>query len=146
MPKLDKKALASAEKELIDILADYGQFQNFNAHAPEKITRDIISNYLAALQSDRAGSGDAVRVKATLGDMPSYGICTADDMLRAVADAIFGDRDISLLRDIDNSRPIGHQFVPNINFNSLNRIISAFIAGSTLTTDADRPDTGEEGN
>jgi hypothetical protein len=49
MPELDKKALASAEKELIDSLADYGQLQNFNAHAPGRIARDIISNYLSAL-------------------------------------------------------------------------------------------------
>jgi len=64
--------------------------------------------------------------KLALGDMPSYGDCSANDMLSAVADAIFGDRDISLLRQIDNERSVGHQMVPTINFNSLNRIISAF--------------------
>ena len=68
--------------------------------------------------------------KLALGDMPKYGNCTANDMLAAVSDAIFGDRDVSLLWNIDNDRSIGHQMVPNINFNSLNRIISAFYTAS----------------
>ncbi|QIG76670.1 hypothetical protein EVC28_046 [Rhizobium phage RHph_I1_23] len=72
----------------------------------------------------------AVKAKAVLGEMPSYGICSGNDMLRAVAEAVCGNRDFSLLGDIDDSRPVGHQIVPTINFNSLNRIISAFIDGS----------------
>lgn len=68
------------------------------------------------------------KVRMVLGNMPSYGSCSANDMLRAVAEARSGDRDISLLREIDNERPIGHQGVPFINFNSLNRIISSFRA------------------
>jgi hypothetical protein len=61
-----------------------------------------------------------------LGDMPSYGRCSANDMLAAVADARIGVRDAALLTEIDVDRQVGHQMVPGINFNSLNRIISAF--------------------
>lgn len=74
----------------------------------------------------RALAAQAVAVKPTLGDMPSYGAAKVTDLLNAVAEAIYGIRDISLLDSIDHDRLIGHQMVPNINFNSLNRIVTAF--------------------
>lgn len=86
----------------------------------------------AAFGLPLGGSEAKGSIRMVLGDMPSYGCCSANDMLRAVTDAIFGSRDFSLLRDIDNDRPIGHQVVPNINFNSLNRIISSFRPASTI--------------
>lgn len=68
------------------------------------------------------------------GPMPSYGWCSANDMLAAVAEARMGIADPSLLNgDIDPDRPIGHQIVPGINFNSLNRIISAFQTPSPVS-------------
>jgi hypothetical protein len=69
-----------------------------------------------------------------LGDMPSYGRCSANDMLAAVADARIGVRDAALLTEIDVDRQVGHQMVPGINFNSLNRIISGIVEANSFET------------
>lgn len=65
-------------------------------------------------------------LKPTLGDMPSYGRCSDEDMLAAVSEALTGRRDVSLPEARNPRISLGHEIVPRINFNSLNRIITAF--------------------
>jgi hypothetical protein len=66
------------------------------------------------------------KLKPTLGDMPSYGRVSDKDMLAAVSEALTGRRDISLPEAMNPETNLGHEIVPRINFNSLNRIITAF--------------------
>ncbi len=61
-----------------------------------------------------------------LADMPAYGRCIPTDLLRALAMAMFDKDDATLIDGRIKPGPIGHQMVPAINFNSLNRIVSTF--------------------
>jgi len=58
--------------------------------------------------------------------MPSVGRVPMTELIEAVAEASIGNRKCEI--GIDLERFIGHQMVPPINFNSLNRIVSAFLA------------------
>lgn len=95
------------------------------------VSRDMLEAALAA--------APAVAVKAEpqrpeLGEMPPYGRARFTDLMAAVTEAIFGDRDFSKL-DLDHECFIGHQMVQQINFNSLNRIVSAFASPVAQATD-----------
>lgn len=65
--------------------------------------------------------------------MPSYGEVNFIQLVEAVAQAIYADRDYKD-RGIDREKFIGHQIVPTINFNSLNRIVSAFVRAALVAT------------
>jgi len=64
--------------------------------------------------------------KITWDYMPSYGLVPFQQLIEAVAEATIGDRHFNR-HDVDPERFIGHQMVSGINYNSLNRIVSAFI-------------------
>jgi hypothetical protein len=87
----------------------------------------VISKRLERLTAAPASSAEPVNVK--FGDMPSYGQATGKDLLAAVHEAIYGTGHVKF-SEIDDDRPLGHQMVPRINFNSLNRIVTAFVNGS----------------
>lgn len=59
--------------------------------------------------------------------MPSYGEQDWDQLLEAVAEASTGDRTCVQRHLRHPTHYIGHEMVPAINFNSLNRIVSAFV-------------------
>ncbi|SHK43808.1 hypothetical protein SAMN02745194_04919 [Roseomonas rosea] len=67
--------------------------------------------------------------------MPSYGEIAPQQLIEAVASAQFDDR-TAPLKGISRDRHIGHQMVPAINFNSLNRIVSAFVCAALTTPPA----------
>ncbi|PDT86526.1 hypothetical protein [Sinorhizobium sp. BJ1] len=82
-----------------------------------------ISDLSAALDKPEAGEAET---RPKLGHMPKYGLADFNDLVRAVALALFDRDDIDF--ELDANRFMGHQMVPAINFNSLNRIVSAFSA------------------
>jgi hypothetical protein len=73
-----------------------------------------------------------------LGEMPAYGKASLNELAAAVAEAVVGDRNHEFEFEHENLF-IGHQIVPTINFNSLNRIVTAFVSGSSLS-----PGSGEK--
>ena len=73
------------------------------------------------------------QVKVKFGDMPSYGRATGNDLLAAVHAAIYGRGEVKFA-EINDDHPLWHQMVPTINFDSLNRIVTAFVNGSKVTS------------
>ncbi|WP_034853241.1 hypothetical protein [Sinorhizobium sojae] len=82
------------------------------------------SAFDARIRSAIERKAEPVASRPMLGDMPSYGRASFSDLVKAVALAIYDREDVPI--DVDLGEFIGHQMVPRINFNSLNRIVSAF--------------------
>lgn len=79
----------------------------------------------------RAAPASAEPVK--LGSMPLHGAASFNELAAAVTEAVVGDRNHEFEFEHENLF-IGHQIVPTINFNSLNRIVTAFVNGSKVPT------------
>lgn len=69
-------------------------------------------------------------VPLTWTEMPNYGEHRWDQLIEAVAEAQVGDRHHDI--GIDLERFVGHQMVTGVNFNSLNRIVSAFVRAAAV--------------
>lgn len=85
---------------------------------------------LRKLAAAPASAAEPVKVK--FGDMPSYGRATGNNLLAAVHAAIYGRGEVKFA-EINDDHPLWHQMVPTINFDSLNRIVTAFVNGSKVT-------------
>lgn len=97
--------------------------------------KDAMLEYLADPSSAPAPDTVGVPGEAFDGkwqDMPTYGEMPFSQLVEAVSEAIYAKRDIDV--GVDAEKFIGHQMLPAINYNSLNRIVSAFVRSALLAT------------
>jgi hypothetical protein len=92
---------------------------------------ELAPNPSPAAKSGEAEAVDLHRIKWS--HMPSYGEMSMDQLREAVSEAGFADR--HHLGPFDPSYSKGHQQIGGCNYNSLNRIVTAFVR-SALTEPA----------